>query len=104
MFFRGKTLGVALSLDPKDYQDSKYKFKDISDVKRYAKTPMLMKLTSDRKIRHTMELLDAMLTNAGIKKLENVDFKPEKIKTKTRRQLVKEGLIKTNVPLEEIED
>ena len=104
MIFKGKTLAVALALNPQDYKNSKYKFTDLSVTKRYEKTPMLIKITSDKKLSQILELLEIEFLNADIKKSANPDFKPEKIKTKTRKQLVKEGLIKTNVPLEEIED
>ncbi|MBQ2711801.1 MAG: hypothetical protein IJF71_00330 [Clostridia bacterium] len=104
LIFRGNTLGVALALDPKDYEGSKYRFKDISAVKRYEKTPMLMKLTSDRKLKHTKELLRAMFAKAGIATVDNSNYKPEKIVTRTRKQLLKQGLIKTNVPIDEIKD
>ena len=104
MIFKGKTLAVALALNPQDYKNSKYKFTDLSVTKRYEKTPMLIKITSDKKLSQILELLEIEFLNADIKKSANPDFKPEKIKTKTRKQLVKEGLIKTNVPIEEIED
>ena len=54
---RGKTLNVYLGLNPADYVDTKYRFVDKSDSKTYAKTPMQLKLTSDRQTKWAKELI-----------------------------------------------
>lgn len=55
--FAGKTLCVALALNPADYADTKYRGIDKSNKKRYAKTPLLMKLTSVRRLEYVKYLL-----------------------------------------------
>ena len=55
--FVGKTLCVAYALNPSDYINTKYKGVDKSGVKRYAKTPMMLKLTSDRKVQYAKYLM-----------------------------------------------
>lgn len=55
--FAGKTLCAAYALNPADYVNTKYKGIDKSGVKRYAKTPMLLKLTSQRKVQYAKYLM-----------------------------------------------
>lgn len=57
----GKTLRVYLPLNPDEYADSKYKFTSVEGVKAHANYPMLIKLTSDRKVKHAKELIDLNL-------------------------------------------
>lgn len=57
MLFRGKTLCVAFALDPKDYAETKYRGIDKSDKKRFEKTPLLYKLTSERRMEYAKYLV-----------------------------------------------
>ena len=57
IMLRGKTLCIALALDPKAYEDTKYRGIDKSDKKRFAKTPMLYRLTSARRMEYAKYLL-----------------------------------------------
>lgn len=57
VLFKGKTLCVAFALNPADYADTKYRGVDKSDKKRFAKTPMLFKLTSTRRLEYAKYLL-----------------------------------------------
>jgi len=91
--FRGKRLSVSLALDPKDYIDSKYRFTDVSEIKKYINTPMMMKLTSDRKLKHTLELLGVIFKKAELEQnVQNVSFK--KVAYQSKNSLIKKGLIK----------
>lgn len=63
--FKGQKLAIALAMDPKT-ADAKYHAKDMSEVKRYEKTPMLMRITSQRKVKYAIELLTALFEAAGI--------------------------------------
>ena len=91
--FSGKKLCVSMALDPKEYEGSKYRFKDKSDVRKFAETPFVMKVTSGLKVRYIKELLQIMFENAGIKN-KNLEVKLEKIPHKSRNRLIHEGLIK----------
>ncbi|MBR2303321.1 MAG: hypothetical protein IKA42_05925 [Clostridia bacterium] len=62
---RGKTLNVYLSVDPNDYQNTKYKFVDVSDKKTFAHYPMRLKITSDRQLRWAKELIRDMAKQHG---------------------------------------
>lgn len=56
----GKTLSIYLALDPAEFEDSRYRFEDVSDKKSHAKTPMRLKVTSRRAVRRIKELLDLL--------------------------------------------
>lgn len=57
IMFRGRTLCLALALDPQEYAETKYRGIDMSEKKRFAATPMLFKLTSARKLEYAKYLL-----------------------------------------------
>ncbi|MDE5547248.1 MAG: uL15 family ribosomal protein [Anaeroplasmataceae bacterium] len=93
LVFKGKKLCVAYALDPKDYVETKYRAIDLSEVKRFAKTPTLLKITSDRKQKYVLELLDYIFTNNG---LVHKEVTPEEINIpkRTKDELIEENLIK----------
>lgn len=68
---RGKTLNVYLALNPAEYADTKYIFTDVSEKSSYKNYPMLVKLTSQRQIRWTKELIDEIAKKQGFTKKEN---------------------------------
>ena len=57
IYFKGKTLCVAFSLDPQKYEKTKYKGVDQSSIKKFQNTPLLIKLTSDRRLEVAKYLL-----------------------------------------------
>ena len=57
IYINGKTLCIAFALDPEAYADTKYRGIDKSDKKRFAKTPMVYKLTSERRVEYARYLL-----------------------------------------------
>ena len=73
LFFRGKTLHVALGLKPADYQDSKYIFTDISQSSKHKNYPMCIRLSSQRQTRWACELIMALANNNGLTILDKVD-------------------------------
>ncbi len=58
---RGKTLVLYLALNVEDYLNTKYRPKDMSEKKKYADTPMMVKVKSDRGLKYALELIDVML-------------------------------------------
>lgn len=91
--FKGKKLCVSFALDPKDYENSKYYFKDVSEVKKFEKTPLLMKITSARKVKYTKELLNLIFANNGLEN-KNLEASAEAIPSATKEELIEQGLIK----------
>lgn len=55
--FSGKTLCISFALNPADYVNTKYRGIDKSYQKRYAKTPMMIKLTSLNKVQYAKYLM-----------------------------------------------
>lgn len=72
MLMRGKTLCIAIAADPKQYQDTKYRGIDVSDRKRFANTPMLIKITSERRLSYAKYLLGLVAEQYGAKKQQLV--------------------------------
>ncbi len=63
---RGKTLSVALALDPARYEDTKYIVESLADVKSYAETPCLYKIKNDRRLKCCAELIDVVMAENGL--------------------------------------
>ena len=81
IFLRGKTLCVAFALDPKEFEETKYHGVDVSDKKRYEKTPMMYKLTSMRRVDYARYLIMRlaeinMILPDDSAVLESVDLSP----------------------------
>lgn len=64
----GGYLRLFLALDPNAYSQQKYHHKDYTEVVRYAKVPLMIKLSSDRQVKHALELIDDVLTQNGFVK------------------------------------
>lgn len=64
----GKTLKLHLALNPDDFQGSKYSFQDLSEKKKYMYTPLTVKLTSGRSVKHSLELIEMVAEAFGLEK------------------------------------
>lgn len=93
LVFKGKKLCVAYAFDPKQFEDTKYHIVDLSEVKRFAKTPTLMKITSERKQKYVLELLDTIFTDNHLER-KDVSLEEIFIPNKTKDELIEENLIK----------
>ena len=58
---KGKTLNAYLGLDPKEYEDTKYVFSDVSNVKKYTGYPMRVRVSSARQVKWVKELIAKIL-------------------------------------------
>ena len=94
MLFKGRKLCVAYALDPAAYENTKYRLTDMSAVKKYEKTPALLKLTSDRRSRYSKELLDAAAAAAGLTRGEPDYSGDYALPYRTTAQLVADGLVR----------
>ncbi|MBQ8658418.1 MAG: hypothetical protein IJ506_04710 [Clostridia bacterium] len=90
--FRANKLVIALALDPTT-ADAKYHAKDVTGMKRYEGTPMLMRITSTRKAKYAIELLTALFEREGLTN-GNLKVKPTTIAKKSKTALLKNNLIK----------
>ncbi len=58
---RGKTLALYLALSPEAYVNKKYFAKNVSVVKKYQDTPTMIKIKSQRGLKHALELISVLL-------------------------------------------
>ncbi len=92
VLFRGRKLCIAYALNPATYEETKYRGLDVSDIKRFENTPLLIKNTSQRRFGYMLELIDIMLGNTFQKKdiaKEHID-----IPYQTLHELLKLRLVK----------
>ena len=93
MLFKGRKLCMAFALNPKDYEETKYHGMDLSEVKRFEKTPMLLKLTSPRKVKYAEYLFEQVALANGLEKGE-VTATEFSLPYRETEQLVAEGLVR----------
>lgn len=90
-----RTVYLYLAIDPATLQDTKYFFEDMSDKKKYAEVPVLMKIKGERKLKHALELIEKVcgeqLQLPPVKDFVAEDYAEPYRDTAT---LVQEGLIK----------
>lgn len=93
VFLKGKTLYLYLPLNAADYEQSKYKLEDVSNISQFAETPALYRLKSERRVRYALELIEEIITNLGSYKRdrEPVDYYEP---YKSDEELMEEGLVK----------
>ena len=89
----GKTLHLYLALDPAAYEDSKYRFEDVSDRRTYAATPMKIRITSKRMVKYAKELIGDLAKQHGIERVD-APFKDHHAPYETDAALIEKGLIK----------
>ncbi len=58
---KGKTLNAYLGLTPKDYENTKYIFTDVSATKKYSNYPMRVKVSSNRQVKWVKELIQEIV-------------------------------------------
>ena len=93
ILFKGKKLCVAYNLDPAEFAQTKYRGQDMSEIKRFAKTPMLLKVFSDRKSLYARHLFAVMFSRDGITRGESIrsDFA---LPCRSIAELIEDGLVK----------
>ena len=69
---RGKTLCVHFALEPSRLDD-KYFITDLSGVRKFAETPSMLKVRSERGVKYAFELIDAVRERFGL--TENAKYK-----------------------------
>lgn len=89
----GKTLSLYLALAPSVYEDSKYRFEDMSDKKTHADTPMRLKITGKRTLKQARGLLQELASKYGLVSVGSIysDFHCE---YRDDEFLIKKGLIR----------
>ena len=75
--FTAKQMVLYLALEPNQFENTKYKGKDVSAKKAYASTPFQYKTKSERKTQWMLELIDLLAKKHNLQKIEDykdVDF------------------------------
>ena len=94
---KGKTLVLYLALDPARYEGTKYRFTNVSDKPKYEKTPMKLKIRSDRALKYALELIVDMMSELGIAHgdMPDIDYR---LPYETVDKLIDKGLVKVVLP------
>lgn len=58
---RGKCVCLFLALNPKNYEDTKYKVDDMTEIATYEKIPCLYRIKNDRRLKFSAELIEAVM-------------------------------------------
>jgi EAL domain-containing protein (putative c-di-GMP-specific phosphodiesterase class I) len=98
-----KTLYVYLALSPKELEGTKYFFTDESNVQKYEKVPLRVRVKSDRGVKHTIELIEKIAESKGLqllKDFEATDYSLpyESVESLLERQLVKKIEVSDTAP------
>lgn len=97
MDVKTKSLYLYLAIDPQSLVDTKYNFKDMSAKKKYAATPVLMKIRGERKFKHALELIEKICgEELQLKHLENepTDYR---LPLMSQDEMVEAGYVKMMV-------
>ena len=97
MDVKTKSLYLYLAIDPQSLVDTKYNFKDMSAKKKYAATPVLMKIRGERKFKHALELIEKICgEELQLKRLETepTDYR---LPLMTQDEMVEAGYVKMMV-------
>ena len=93
VFFKGRKLSVAFALDPKEYEETKYHGQDVSSIRRYAKTPLLLKVFSERKLGYAKFLFSQVAARFGLEQGEVVEH-TFSLPYQTTEELLEEKLVR----------
>lgn len=72
-----RNISLYLALDPKDYEGTKYRFKDMSETKIGETYPMRVVIKGSRSLKYALELLEDALAKVGATQLcpaEDVNY------------------------------
>ncbi len=93
LLFRGRKLCMTFALDAAEFADTKYRGTDVSHVKRFQKTPMLLKITSARRLGYACNLFARVAERFGLKRgqAEHTEFF---LPYRTTEELIAHKLVK----------
>lgn len=97
MDVKTKSIYLYLAIDPQSLVDTKYNFKDMSEKKKYAATPVLMKIRGERKFKHALELIEKICgEELQLKRLE-VEPTDYRLPLMTQDEMIEAGYVKMMV-------
>ncbi|MDE6275600.1 MAG: hypothetical protein K2M75_03570 [Clostridia bacterium] len=92
---RGKTLSLYLDLDPLNYADGRYKVEDVSEIATYVDTPLLIKISNERRCEYAIELIEDLMIKIDAErdeKFKEVNY-VAKMPFESTDDLIEKGLI-----------
>ncbi len=93
---KGKKLYLYLALDPTEFEESKYFFNDVSAKNK--ELPLLMKVRSDRGLKHAIELIEILAGKLGLLRFDRVS-EDYRMPYESDAELLKRELIKVVNPI-----
>lgn len=91
---KGKTVCLYLALEPSDFIDTKYFYTDLSDKTQFRTVPMMVKIKSNRAVKHAKELIEALAARHELTKSEEFVPVDYVMPYQSTEDLIREGLIK----------
>ena len=90
---KGKSLYLYLAIDPNTIDHNEFNFKDASGIKRYANTPLMIKLKTKKSVEQAKKLIDVLGKNLNLKasSIPEVDYHQHYL---SQEDLINAGLIK----------
>ena len=94
---RGRSVLVYLALNPLDYAETKYRFKDMSETPKFEKVPMLLSVRTERGLKYATELIADVMRKFGATRgeLPSVDYS---VPYEENSALALRGLVKLILP------
>lgn len=93
-----KTLCLYLALNYKEFKESEEFNVEKAKTKKYEKTPVMMRITSNKSLKSAMDLIDLLAERVELKKGSAVNIeKIEKYPLESKENLIARGLIKYTV-------
>ena len=91
MTVRGKTLCCYFAADPAQMPE-KYYTRDVSDVKKFSATPVMLPVRSARAAKYACEIIESVLSGAGTTFVgEHTEDVETEVRARTLEQLIDEG-------------
>lgn len=90
----GKTLCLYLAVSPAEY-GGKYRAKDVSDVKKYGKTPSMFKIKSRGALRHALSSIAELAASLNlVERQASSEQTPKRFPADTLENLLNKGFIR----------
>jgi predicted transport protein len=94
---KGKALYMWLALDPAEFENTKYHFKNVSDRRIGGEYPMLIKIRSQRSLKYAVELIARLMEILGADRLER-EYEDYHLEYREDKDLIEMGLVKVVLP------
>ena len=91
---KSKTVCLYLAIDPAELAGTKYGAIDVSEKKKFAATPSLMKIKGDRKLKFALELIEKICSETLALKPSKKPEQDYRIAHMSSEELIEAGMVK----------